>query len=114
MRQDINKYIEYVIAQVGEGTHKRSDVIEDLKERGLSEEEVEYVMQNAWSLGQELESEQKKERIKQVCIGILIPIAVICLIWLSGGNVFSSRSFFYILMSFAYIIFIFFKKSKFK
>ena len=113
MRQDVDKFIEYVLAQVGEGTHSKGEVIEDLKERGLSEEEIDYVMQNAWSIGNELEGEQKKFGIIQICIGFLIPIVVIFFIWINGGNIFSSRSFFFILMGFAFIIYILFKKRKF-
>ena len=85
----------------------------DIKYKEAIKEEIDYVMQNAWSIGNELEGEQKKFGIIQICIGFLIPIVVIFFIWINGGNIFSSRSFFFILMGFAFIIYILFKKRKF-
>ena len=62
-------------------------------------------MQNAWSIGNELEGEQKKFGIIQICIGLLIPIVVIFFIWINGGNIFSHVPFFFILMGFAHLSF---------
>ena len=38
--RDLDKYIEYVIAQVGEGGHTRNELVDDLKERGLNDDEI--------------------------------------------------------------------------
>lgn len=37
---ELDKYVEYVLAQVGEGRHTKEDIKIDLHERGLSDAEV--------------------------------------------------------------------------
>ena len=58
---DFDKYVQYVIAQVGEGNHSKDEMKEDLLSRGLSNEDVDDIIKEAYALGMEAENEVRKE-----------------------------------------------------
>jgi hypothetical protein len=82
--RNLDKYIEYVLAQVLEGGHTKEEVEEDLLERGLLPEEVDYVMQGAWSEGQEIEKSSKDNVINYLLVACSIPLAFIILNSIAG------------------------------
>lgn len=74
--KDIDKYVDYVLAQVSEGGHSKKEIEEDLKERGLSDEEIKSVIQLAWMEGKDVEEDFKSNYI---VIGAMILTVVLVL-----------------------------------
>lgn len=83
--KDLDKYVEYVIAQVGEGGHSKNELAEDLKERGLNDNEIKQVLDIAWIEGSRREDDAKQ----QISIGlfstiILLPLILFTILLLVG------------------------------
>lgn len=85
MMKGLDKYIEYVIAQVGEGGHTRSELAEDLKERGLNNNEIEQVLDIAWSEGRRREDFSQNAIIEKIIKRMLLPVVIFVCILLAGG-----------------------------
>ena len=47
---DFDKYVQYVIAQVGEGNHSKDEMKQDLLSRGLSNNDVDAIIEVAFTL----------------------------------------------------------------
>lgn len=91
--RDLEKYICYTIAQIGEGNHKKTEMVDDLRNRGLSNEEIEAVLDIAFSRGQRLEEEQEFKAVANV-LWMLSPSILMCfLLWMYGCDVITSGSF---------------------
>ena len=80
---DFDKYVQYVIAQVGEGNHSKDEMKEDFLSRGLSNEDVDDIIKEAYALGMEAENEMRKEMSLSLIINLVFPIAMCILLWLS-------------------------------
>lgn len=91
--RELDKFVEYVLAQVGEGQHTKEDIEQDLVERGLSEAEVKYVLDVAWQIGAEYESEIKGYSLKSLAIILSFYIFVCVILWLTGRSFIESCSF---------------------
>lgn len=76
---ELDKYVEYVLAQVGEGQHTKEDIKIDLQERGLSDAEIKEVLDIAWEIGTEFENETRRSSFKSITI-ILCFYIFMCLI----------------------------------
>ena len=76
----LDKYIQYVWAQAGEGYNTKSDIIDDLRDRGLTDEEIDYVIDKVWAQGEKAEANITKIGILLFCIGIILIILIITLL----------------------------------
>lgn len=84
--KNLDKYIEYVIAQVGEGGHTRDELAEDLKERGLNDAEIKQVLDLAWNEGRRREDEAiHSVGFNILSTRILLPLVLFILLLLAGG-----------------------------
>lgn len=91
---DFDKYVQYVIAQVGEGNHSKDEMKEDLLSRGLSSnEDVDDIIKEAYALGMEAENEVRKEMSLSLIINLVFPIAMCILLWIAGASIIKSGSF---------------------
>ena len=90
---DFDKYVQYVIAQVGEGNHSKDEMKEDLLSRGLSNEDVDDIIKEAYALGMEAENEVRKEISLSLIINLVFPIAMCILLWIAGASIIKSCSF---------------------
>lgn len=84
---DFDKYVQYVIAQVGEGNHSKDEMKEDLLSRGLSNEDVDDIIKEAYALSMEAENEMRKEMSLSLIINLVFPIAMCILLWIAGASV---------------------------
>lgn len=110
---NVDKYVEYVIAQIGEGNHSYKDIVEDLKERGLSDSEISEVLQLANYEGNRIENEQVKFGVVYLLKFCILPLLILILYLIEGINFFGSHSFRILLgvtIAFVYVIF---RKKKF-
>lgn len=90
---DFDKYVQYVIAQVGEGNHSKDEMKEDLLSRGLSNEDVDDIIKEAYALGMEAENEMRKEMSLSLIINLVFPIAMCILLWIARASIIKSGSF---------------------
>lgn len=90
---DFDKYVQYVIAQVGEGNHSKDEMKEDFLSRGLSNEDVDDIIKEAYALGMEAENEMRKEMSLSLIINLVFPIAMCILLWIAGASIIKSGSF---------------------
>lgn len=111
---EFDKYVQYVIAQVGEGNHSKDEIKEDLSSRGLSHEEVDEVVDEAFNKGSESEDEARKGKSLLIIMKMAIPILMCILMWLSGLSIIKSCSFSIIIGSLFSLIRVKFLKKKFK
>ena len=91
--QKLDKYIEYVLAQIGEGQHTKAEIISDLQERGLSESEIKEVLDASWTVGAKLENEARNNSLIGIIASLGLPILMLVLLWLTGHSVLQSFSF---------------------
>lgn len=112
--KNLDKYVEYVIAQVGEGGHTRDEMVQDLKERGLNDNEIENVLNLAWAEGQEIEDEIKGASILNIVLSMGIPVIIVVLLLIDGRNLLSIRSLWYIFFGIIAVIIVLFRKQRFK
>ena len=90
---DFDKYVQYVIAQVGEGNHTKDEMKEHLLSRGLSQEEVDEIVNEAFYLGREAEEEGKKQMSVALIASLAFPVVMCILLWIAGASIIKSCSF---------------------
>jgi hypothetical protein len=107
----LEKYIEYVRAQAGEGYNTKSDIIEDLRHRGLTDEEITYVIDNVWSQGEKSETKLTKYGIFLFSVSIILVLIVISFLDIRH---LPPRPILYLLTFFIVSLIILFRKRHFK
>lgn len=111
--RDLDKYIEYVIAQVGEGGHTRNELVDDLKERGLNDDEIEHVLNLAWSEGSRREDEAKQiVGMSLLSTRILLPLVLFILLLLAGS--FGKYTFVWLIGGVIALVSLLFARKRFK
>lgn len=90
---EFDKYMKYVIAQVGEGNHSKDEMKEDLLSRGLSNEDADKIIKCAYALGMKAENEKRIKMSLSLIINLAPPIAMCILLWIAGASIIHSCSF---------------------
>lgn len=111
---DLDKYIDYVIAQVAEGGHSKEEIISDLKDRGLNEQEINEVMRTAWMEGEQIEETGRDNLIFVVCSILLIVIVLFVISYFFDVSTFNKLFFRWTAFALSIICVALFKKRIFK
>lgn len=90
---DFDKYVQYVIAQVGEGNHSKDEMKQDLLSRGLSNNDVDAIIEVAFTLGRETENKTRTEISLSLIINLVFPIIMCILLWIAGVSIIKSSFF---------------------
>ena len=90
---DFDKYVQYVIAQVGEGNHSKDEMKQDLLSRGLSNNDVDAIIEVAFTLGRETENKTRTEIPLSLIINLVFPIIMCILLWIAGVSIIKSSFF---------------------
>lgn len=112
--QKFDKYVEYVLAQVGEGRHTKEDIKMDLHERGLSDAEINEVLDVAWRAGAKVENEAKETFLKTLPVLLCVPVFMCVILYFAGLNIFESCSFYVVIGGIIALIGVLFHKKKFR
>ena len=111
--KDLDKYVEYVIAQVGEGGHSKDELAEDLKERGLNDNEIKQVLDIAWSEGGRREDEAKQEiAMWGLSTRVLLPLILFVIFLIAGG--FGVHTFIWLIGGVVILLSVLFARKRFK
>lgn len=110
----LDKYVEYILAQVGEGRHTKEDIKMDLHDRGLSDAEIKEVLDAAWKIGSEAENEIRKYSFKSLILKIFFYICMCIILYLMGHSIIKSFSFGVVICGFIVLIRLLFHKKKFQ
>ena len=111
--KDLDKYVEYVIAQVGEGGHSKEDLAEDLKERGLNDNEILQVLDIAWREGGRREDETKQQiSLWILSTRVLLPLILFVILLIVGG--FGRYTFIWLIGGVITLLSVLFARKRFK
>ena len=109
----MEKYVQYVLSQVVEGNHTKVEVIDDLRERGLTEEEVNYVISRSWEEGKRLEKSSRSNFIVYVLSILIILLLITILLLINGSKLIEIHSFWMLLGGLVTIVIYVFRKKMF-
>lgn len=112
--RELDKYVEYVLAQVGEGQHTKEDIKKDLHERGLTDAEIKEVLDMAWEIGTEFENETRGSFLKSIAINLCFYVFMCFILYLTGHSIIKSCSFGAIIGGIMALIRLFIRKKKFR
>ncbi len=112
--RELDKYVEYVLAQVGEGQHAKEDIEMDLRERGLSDAEIKDVLDMAWEIGAKFENETRGNVMKSLTIRLCFFVLMCVILYLAGLSIIESFSFWAVIGGIIVLISVFSHKKKFK
>lgn len=111
---ELDKYVEYVLAQVGEGRHTKEDIKIDLHERGLSDAEVKEVLDVAWEIGTEFENGTRGSSLKSIVIILCFYVFMCLILYLTGHSIIEFCSFGAVIGGIIALIRLFLRKRKFR
>jgi len=110
---DIDKYVQYVIAQIGEAAHTFEDIKEDLKERGLSDSDISDIMDIANREGCIIESVHDELMIVRFIKLSILPCLIIIMYIINGENILNSSFFWILFFASIRLVWVLFRKRKF-
>ena len=111
--KDLDKYVEYVIAQVSEGGHSKEELAEDLRGRGLHDDEIRQVLDVAWSEGSRREDEIKQQiGIEILSTKVLLPLILFVILLIAG--VFGKYTFIWLIGGVIALVSVLFAHKRFK